>query len=147
VPVYELTIATTSTTAGGTPIIEILSSRAASILELGLTLASNAMTWDLRRPANTPVGGTPVNASGSAQLEEGVSTSALGLIVGGWSTAPTGTGGGNFLVAERTPADTGALMGWLPGQMVVGPTRDLSLIIFAQTTPVVNNRIYVRWEE
>ena len=147
-PVYELAIASTTTTVN-TPFFEILSpTRPAEILEIGMFPAATQI-WSVRRPSNTPAGGTAQNADETSDLS-GAGVSSLGLILAGWSTAPTIDAGG-WAVACRNPTagvnTWGQVLGFLPGELVVGPTRNQSALVWADQAPSAGARLYLRWEE
>ena len=150
-PVYELGFACTST-ADAAPSLEIMSpTRPAFLLEFafGTPGGGSTLTWEFHRPSNTPAGGTPINASETTNLE-GEGTSSLGVILSGWSTAPTVAAGGMHRISRNPTGTTApwmAVFGWLPGEMVVGTSRSQSLLLWNTQAPGAGNRVWMRWEE
>lgn len=159
---YSLGILTTDTAnapnPGGTD-LEIVAGagRPMSILELRLVCLSTGGALNgtpvFARPTNTPAGGTVQTASAPLDLEAGGGASAGGVILSGWTTAPTAPSSPAGGILSTLRIDTPSTLSlelrqsWEPGDVVVHPTRSSGLVLWS---PFTSGRPYVVtmvWEE
>jgi hypothetical protein len=141
VNLYELAWQTTAT-ANAAPIFELIASgRPLSLLEL--VIRNNAATaqaqGQLGRPGNTPAGGTAQTATLPINVPQDGVASGGGVILSGWTTAPTQPAAGNRHRISGMPASIGAgeTWSWLPGEMIVGTTRSRSLVYWNASGAVI----------
>lgn len=145
---YELAIQTSAVTTG-VPSLEFVGGTApASILELEIAnSAATAASLIIGRPGNTPTGGTAQTATLPLNRPPGGAASAAGVIIAGWTSAPTIPAAGNQhrRVGLAAAIGNGWLGVWAPKEFIVDPTRSGSFIIWnASAVGVLNVRI--KWE-
>jgi len=146
---YE--VSTTGVGTTGAAAFEFMAGAAkpASVLEMGIFLsAATASKFVLGRPGNTPTTGTLITATQPITLQPSAGVSLGGLITTGWGTAPTVPAAGN---SQRTiglagAVGNGVVWNWAENEMVVSPTRSLSLVLW---NPQTNGApyVYVKWIE
>lgn len=149
--VYELGFAPTNTLAN-TAQWEFVagSGEPANILEIGYSRTATAgEQWLIGRPGNTPAGGTPITASNPTDLKDSASTSSGGIVLSGWTTAPTAPSGGKLFTTQRwqTANQQGMLFSWWKGLLIVDPSRNNGLVMWASDAPAAGTRVWIKWEE
>lgn len=146
---YEITVQT-SATGSGAPSLEIVAvSRPLAVMELEISnSAATATQVILGRPGNTPAGGTAQTATLPINRPPGGVASNGGLIISGWTTAPTIPAAGNQHRRVGLPAAIGAgwLGVWAQKEMMVDPTRSGSLILWNTAVIGVLN-VRIKFEE
>lgn len=146
---YEITVAT-SATGTGAPSLEMLAvGRPVAITELEISnTAATATAVTLGRPGNTPAGGTVQTATLPINRPPGGVASGGGMIVSGWTTAPTipAAGHSNRRIALPAAIGAGWLGVWAPKEMMLDPTRSGSLILWNTAVIGVLN-VRMKFEE
>lgn len=147
---YELG-SLTSGTASGSAALEVVpgAARPMSILEMGIFLnAATASIFRVGRPGNTPAGGTSQTATLPVGLTPSGGASVGGIILSGWTTAPTVPAAGNSMRMISLPGavGNGVVWAWPLGEFIVNPTRSSSWVLWNEQ---LNGalRQYMKWDE
>lgn len=147
---YELGILTTGT-ANASAAAELRAGTAApmSLLELGIFLnAATASLLTVGRPGNTPAGGTSQTATLPTSLRPSGGASLGGIILAGWTTAPTVPAAGNTQRSLSLPGaiGNGIVFTWQIGEMIISPTTSSGYVIWnAQLNSAL--RLSAKWDE
>lgn len=147
---YELGIlGTVGTTATAQAEVRAGAAKPMSLLEFGIFLnAATASLFTLGRPGNTPAGGTAQTATLPVSQPSGGAASLGGIILSGWTTAPTVSAAGHTTRSLSLPAaiGNGIVFTWQMGEMMISPTTTTGFILWNAGTNSVA-RIYAKWDE
>jgi hypothetical protein len=149
VNIYELGLLTTTITSASCAAEIVGGTRPISILEIGtFNNAATASTFALGRPGNTPAGGTATTATKPSHLPTGGVVSSGGVILSGWSTAPTAPAAGNTLRQIGLPnlVAAGVVWTWNVGELMVGTGRADSVVLWNLAAGSAQ-RFYVKFAE
>lgn len=147
--IYELGILTTGTASGAAALeLRAGSGRPMRVQEFGVFLnAATASIMRCGRPGNTPAGGTAQVATNPSDLSS-TTASVGGIILSGWTTAPTVPAAGNTMrmVAEPAAIGNGMVWAWVPNSFLVSPTTSLGWVLWNEQLNAAT-RSYVKWDE